>query len=412
MTRIESDRQPGTSQHAANARAALTFSPEAMVAACSRVDRLSYLGNVARGESPEGGPLAHAGDDARIIAAHILSDLRLPREHPYVHPGIADGLEASLLPAAREVGFDPVLFAGLAAVIYGSPRAVSADIDFVLPYSDSAANQIKMVMAELSAGQDVPIAVFKWDIAPCLGARGSVRSSRENTEVAIDANLIPRFALRDGFNFEFPFDTHDLFMCRTLACPDGARTLLAPPEHMVVHKLVMARGADVDKFDLLDVGAILGSCPIDPHMVGKLIAMQRYIEARPIPLVEPTTEPIDAARIATDVRKIFEGDLGLSTEFFKSLGITQEVFQRVISAQMPTVGQGVSDAVLEVTLTQMKQAAIASRLIDSLDRVAKEIAETAPESPGVEWSKVPERCRILAHKIADMTTTLLSARNA
>jgi hypothetical protein len=308
------------------------------------------------------------------IAANILTPIEITLTDPRIPPSMVDVIQQQILPALDAEGISPAIFAGLGAVLYGSPRRVSDDFDFETPWSRNAAENICRALTR-ATGEMHEMEVFKWDIAPCWGARCSLLSSPDfgNKTVAIDANLIPRFCeSSESFCYEFPYDSQAHFLRRTATLPNGSEIGLVSPERILVHKLIMGRGVEVDKFDLLDCAAILAKQELDPSVLHKLLHTQKF-------RVECDGIAVDHPRIQ---ERFLELDLGRGEgvdQFLREHGVSIAVVRENLIKWLSSVddtrliGEMPSEDVIYRKLSAIKQVAMACRMIQSLDKIVDQM---------------------------------------
>jgi hypothetical protein len=321
--------------------------------------------------------------------AAIERDIDEPRKMTYgtvnIPDEILDVLEHSrFIAAARSIGFEPIITSGLAAGLYGSPRLISVDIDFTMARSSGMETDLKNLLDTVT-GESTELIQLPKGFAPCLGiftkiaSPGSGGQATKGTAVDLDGLAICRFRPAPrGFVYEFSVDSHDLLCCRTVRLPSGDSVKLIPPEHVVFYKLLAARGHDVGKYDLMDAGAIIATSRLDPQMILKLVTRQSFQTARGF-------EKLDGAHLLALYDSY--GNVGPATDaLLIEAGLDRpEVRRSVLSwleqaDERTQLAQISPDGARELVVTTIKQAALVSRLLESLDRTAASFREYAPRS--------------------------------
>jgi hypothetical protein len=319
------------------------------------------------------------------LAADIISTRSLNYGTINIPDEILDVLEnTQFIRLARESGFEPLITSGLAAGLYGSPRAISVDIDFTMRDAKTMEGDLKSLLDRVTSKSTELIHLPK-SFAPCLGIFTKIPSpglggdSAVGTDVDLDGLAICRFRpAPQGFAFEFSIDRHDLLCCRTVQLPNGNTIGLVPPEHVLFYKLLAARGVDVGKYDLIDAGAIIINAQIDPQMVLKLITRQVYQSTRGF-------ENLDPNRLFALADSY--GNVGEKTnEALIEAGLARrDIRDGVLSwLERASEKEGLSkfdsrDARFLIVST-IKQSALVSRLLDSLDKTTDSLTEMVPSS--------------------------------
>jgi hypothetical protein len=324
----------------------------------------------------------NAIESARSRSQRIAQDILTPRQITFTDPRIpqpmVDVIQNQILPALSEEGISPAIFAGLGAVLYGSPRRVSDDFDFETPWAEDASESICRALTRVT-GQPHEMEVFAWDIAPCWGARCKLESSAEygNKKVDIDANLIPRFCAKAAsFCFEFPYDAQDHYLRRTAILPNGSEIALVSPERILVHKLIMGRGVEVDKFDLLDCAAILATQELDASVLHKMLHIQKFrLNHRGVDVDSPSLQEkfieLQSGSWSAVAVNTFLQEHGVSLGSARThLALWLEHFDSSpLVADMPNAERTYRK------LSAIKQSAMACRMIESLDKIIEQMHE-------------------------------------
>lgn len=318
--------------------------------------------------------IAAARIQCQKIARDILNPVQITFSDPRIPSPMVDVIQTQLLPALTDEGISPAIFAGLGAVLYGSPRRVSDDFDFETPWSKDAAGGVCRALTR-ATGEQHSMQVFAWDIAPCWGARCKLMSSLEygSKTVDIDANIIPRFCEKaDSFCYEFPYDNQDHFLRRTAVLPNGSEIALVSPERILVHKLIMGRGVEVGKFDLLDCAAILAKQELDPSVLHKLLYIQRFQLSR-------EGIHVDHPAIREKFLELDQGRMDGTDQFLEAHGVSLPEVRRSLIKWLSMIDESQLMATMKPEdiiyrkLSAIKQSAMACRMIKSLDNISAEM---------------------------------------
>lgn len=312
--------------------------------------------------------VAEAMNRSKTLAKDILRERSLAYGDRFVPDGLTDVLENLLIPAIQKATGDvntiPALKGGTAMRFYAEAtgRAVSPDIDFTLVRSKLIADCTERALNALT-GTSVPM-VDRWDKAqwPAYGAHAEVKSERTGQTIELDALLVSRVRPHGrGFCFEYNYDAHDHFMRRTVNLPNGGKVYIVPPEHTLLEKLAAGRGADQGKFDLFDSAGIITQCPLDPSLLHKIIASQRF---------DPLTLDRELAPLLTNPNPIAIEHL------FPLLGIESPLFQNIVRSISPEYRAesiGAPNEKRTLSATALKQIAF----LDRAHRMVQKILDDA-----------------------------------
>jgi hypothetical protein len=267
----------------------------------------------------------NAIDRAKQEARDILEPRPLEYGNPVVPNSIIEVLDNVLLPeAARTLadsavasGESPIILkAGLAAAIYlgDKGRVVSPDIDFVLTEHPNGKRLMELLMEELTSSPLIWLDGKDKAVYHCEGLKGASTSS-DGTNVELDALLITRVQPHPkGFVFLCTHDEHDIFLRRTVVTPKGYRVGMIPPEQLCVEKLLAGRGPEINKFDLFDASGLLAKYQLNPHLIKKMLDLQRY---------DQHVDGDVAALLHNMPAELTDGDLA-------ALGITEPGIQHIV----------------------------------------------------------------------------------
>lgn len=321
--------------------------------------------------------------------ARLISDISRERTFDYGTINIPDEIldvmeHTPFIQTARTIGFEPIITSGLAAGLYGSPRLISIDIDFTMRQSAQMEGDLKRLLDTVT-GKSTELIHLPKGFAPCLGIFTSIESpgiggnSAAHTKVDLDGLAICRFRPSPrGFAYEFGVDQHDLRCCRRVSLPNGNSISLIPPEHILFYKLLAARGQDVGKYDLMDAGAIIINAPLDAKMILKLITRQDYHTSRAF-------EKLDGMELV-QLADSYGNLSGQTEEQLTEAGVTRrEVRDGLVSwlqlaAEKSELSSLATQEARHLVVATIKQIALVSRLLESLDATANSLRESAPSS--------------------------------
>jgi hypothetical protein len=322
---------------------------------------------------------------ARDLSAHYAKDLLRLRSLDYDSEGIPSSvvevLERLVRPALEKHGVDAFLIGGLSVAAYMcseqmTTRQVSPDIDFVIrstiaqdavvdmqeEHLKAAVTEMTQQACEIRNGGYSPQYLSRQD-------KVEVKSSKEYNETVVELDCIVAVKLLPGaskFCYEIVLDSHTQFFRREVLLPDGGRIALAPPEQILVDKLLMGRGQRENKFDLFDCAGLLALGPVDISLIRRLVDFQKYdptIDSRMASFIEShgatSDGPIDFKELCSQI--------GIAhKDITHAAGWAHGVFNpdSETTAEQRTL-----------TLDGLKRLAMIDRLCASLDRIKNEADE-------------------------------------
>lgn len=323
-------------------------------------------------ETLVGGEVERAKTSAAQLATDILSERKLSLGMERVPDAVVHALQGGFLDRCREAGFEPIITSGLAAVLYGSPRRCSLDVDFGARLTRSAGAQMLSALNN-TTGDENSLVTFDSALSPTLGIRAKTTVQATDETVDLDGLVVTRFRTHaNGFAFEFPIDDIDTYCRRTVRLPNGETLGLVPPEHVLFYKLLAARGPELGKFDRTDANGIIANAVLDPAMVHKLIATQVFRPVR-------GSERVDIPNLPEAMwERVKAGTVSIDSEVLSACGIEHPEVQdgvrryaKWIEHQAPLMG--IDDLGRQImALTALKQAAMVSRLLETMDKIAGE----------------------------------------
>lgn len=311
-----------------------------------------------------------------------------------VPDGVIRGLESQVLPMAAKAGISAIYAKGgfaVAAYLGDHSRRISPDIDFTVATSRDQFVALVNLHDELDrqfgppeAGSDVSGRLqARWGTSEyhILSRKGRVLFGPEESlkELEVDGIALTRIQPGDrGFCYEFGCDHGDRLLSREVVLPNGSKLFILPPEHLVVEKLLAARGpadgnADPSKmkFDLFDVAGLISTQSFNPNLLHKLVFQQQYRPdldwdvanaVKQMKEHNPDSSIVKVSELLTL--------LGYETETYPDLLLNRQVD---IDKRVDGPDDNTADSTL--SLTAVKHLVMLTRLEQSLDRIKSLLEE-------------------------------------
>jgi hypothetical protein len=163
-----------------------------------------------------------------------------------------------------------------------------------------------------------------------------------------------------------------------VSLPNGNSISLIPPEHILFYKLLAARGQDVGKYDLMDAGAIIINAPLDPKMILKLITRQVYQTSR-------SFEKLDGPELI-QLADSYGNLSGQTAAQLTEAGVTRREIRDSLVSWLKAAAEKSELSTMDrqearhLVVATIKQVALVSRLLESLDATTNSLREYAPSS--------------------------------